>query len=187
MSVGSYKEEVQKAIETSGGSGVQIELSFIDHWHDRPAFLDVLAERVKRAKARLPEEIRARAPLSSIRRIACPPRILEWNDPYPRHLEETARGVSERAGVGSWHVAWQSEGATSVPWLKPTLEETIERLASEGGRAVIICPAGFVADHLEVLYDIDIEAKAEAEKLGLALVRTDSLNEIPTLSRHWPK
>lgn len=175
MSVGAYRSEVQQALEKSGAT---VEFSFIEHWHDRPEFLDVLAERIVRAKAALPEDVRENAPVIFTAH-SLPARILEWNDPYPRHLEETAQGACERAGVDRWHVAWQSKGATPVAWLEPTLEETLERVAAEGARGVMICPAGFVADHLEVLYDIDIEAKELAEKLGLTLVRTDSLNDDP--------
>lgn len=175
MSVGSYKHEVEKAIEASGK---RIELTFVEHWHDRPEFLDVLAERVRRARELLPEDVRDDAPVVYTAH-SLPARILEWNDPYPRHLEETARGVSERAGVRRWRIAWQSQGATPVAWLEPTLADTLEALAREGAPAVIVCPAGFVADHLEVLYDIDIDAKAHAESLGLTLVRTASLNDDP--------
>ena len=175
MSVGSYRHEVEKAIEATGK---EIRLSFVEHWHDRPEFLDVLADRVRQAKALLPKEVREEAPVVYTAH-SLPARILEWNDPYPRHLEETARGASERAGVRTWRIAWQSQGATPVPWLEPTLVETIDALAREGARAVIVCPAGFVADHLEVLYDIDIDAKAQAEALGLTLVRTASLNDDP--------
>lgn len=175
MSVGSYKEEVEKAIKASGAP---IELRFVEHWHDRPEFLDVLGERVRRAKQRLPEDLRDEAPVVYTAH-SLPARILEWNDPYPRHLEETARAASQRAGVRTWRVAWQSQGATPVPWLKPTLEETLVELAREGAKAVVVCPAGFVADHLEVLYDIDISAQELAAEHGLTLVRTESLNDDP--------
>jgi len=175
MSVGAYRSEVEQALEKSGAP---VDLTFIEFWHDRPEFLDILAERIKKAREQLPEEAREGAPVIFTAH-SLPARIREWNDPYPRHLEETARGASERAGVERWFVAWQSKGATPVAWLEPTLEEVLEQVAGEGGKAVIVCPAGFVADHLEVLYDIDIEAKALASKLGLALVRTESLNDDP--------
>ncbi|HLT59495.1 MAG TPA: ferrochelatase [Limnochordales bacterium] len=172
LSVGGY---IQAAREAIAQAGVPLEMTFVEHWHDRPSFLDALARRVEAARTLFPEERRAQVPVVYTAH-SLPAKILEWNDPYPRHMEETARGVSERAGVQRWAVAWQSAGATPVKWLEPELPDVLAQLRDEGYRSVLICPAGFVADHLEVLYDIDIEAREEAAAMGLQLERTASFN-----------
>ncbi len=172
LSVGGYIHAAQEAIEQAGAG---IEMRFVEHWHDRPAFLAALARRVEAARTLFPEEQRADLPVVFTAH-SLPAKIREWNDPYPRHLEETARGVAERAGIRRWFVAWQSKGSTPVPWLEPELPEVLAQLKDGGDRAVLICPAGFVADHLEVLYDIDIEARRMAAEMGMQLERTASLN-----------
>lgn len=172
LSVGGYIEAAREAIQHSGAP---ITMSFVEHWHDRPAMLNALARRVEQARTLFPEEQREDLPVVFTAH-SLPAKILEWNDPYPRHMEETARGVSERAGVRRWFVAWQSAGATPVKWLEPELPDVLARLREGGDKAVLICPAGFVADHLEVLYDIDIEARKEAADMGMQLERTASFN-----------
>jgi ferrochelatase len=101
-------------------------------------------------------------------------------DPYPDQLEESARLVATEAGLADWSVAWQSAGRTPEPWLGPDIRDEVRRLAAEGETdAVVVCPIGFVADHLEVLYDLDIELAAVAASVGLAYARTSSLNDDP--------
>jgi ferrochelatase len=99
-------------------------------------------------------------------------------DPYPTQVEETAALVAEAAGVTLWRVAWQSAGRTPEPWLGPDLLEVIPTLDAE---SVVVCPCGFVSDHLEVLYDVDVDAVRVAEAAGKRLVRTASLNDDPAL------
>jgi len=172
LSVGGYIHAAQEAIEQSGAP---IRMTFVEHWHDRPGFLKALARRVEAARTLFPEAQRADLPVVFTAHNL-PAKILEWNDPYPRHMEETARGVAELAGIRRWFVAWQSAGSTPVRWLEPQLPEVLAQLRDAGDRAVLICPAGFVADHLEVLYDIDIEARKLANEMGMQLERTASLN-----------
>ncbi|HEY8417189.1 MAG TPA: ferrochelatase [Limnochordales bacterium] len=172
LSVGGYIHAAREAIEQTGAS---ISMSFVEHWHDRPSFLDALARRVEKARTLFPPELRADLPVVFTAH-SLPARIREWGDPYPQHLEETARGVAERAGIRRWFVAWQSKGSTPVAWLEPELPDVLVQLREGGDRAVLICPAGFVADHLEVLYDIDIEARKTAAAMGMQLERTASFN-----------
>ena len=106
-------------------------------------------------------------------------QAIEAGDSYPVQLEESARAVAEAAGVGDWTVAWQSAGRTEEEWLGPDVNAVIGGLRDRGRRAVVVCPIGFVSDHLEVLYDVDIEARATAERSGLAFGRTASLNDDP--------
>jgi ferrochelatase len=105
-----------------------------------------------------------------------PRRILDAGDPYPDQLHETARATARRAGIDRWSVAWQSAGRTGEPWLGPDVLEVLRAAADEGVRAVVVCACGFVSDHLEVLYDLDIEAAGVARALGLGFARTASPN-----------
>jgi len=108
-----------------------------------------------------------------------PEGILARQDPYPTRLEETARALAERLALSHWRRAYQSAGKTPFPWLGPDLLDVLEDLKGEGRSQVLVVPIGFVADHLEILYDIDLEAQAKARELGLTLRRTQSLNTDP--------
>ena len=103
-------------------------------------------------------------------------------DPYPDELRGTAEAVAARAGLDRWSCAWQSAGRTPEPWLEPDVLTVIADLAGTGrGTGLVVCPCGFVSDHLEVLYDLDIEAKAAAERAGLVFARTPVVNDDPTV------
>jgi ferrochelatase len=108
-----------------------------------------------------------------------PRRILEAADPYPDQLTATAAAVATRASLTRWRIGWQSAGRTDEPWLAPDLLDVIGDLAADGATGIVVCPCGFVADHLEVLYDVDIEAHAAAARAGIPLVRTRSPNDDP--------
>ncbi len=150
----------------------------IRSWHLERGYIGFLADAVTRARESLRREARRDA-IVLFTAHSLPERILQSSDPYPDQLRETARAVAAAAGVERWDVAWQSAGRTEVPWLGPDVLEVLPKLAAESLAGVVICPCGFVADHLEVLYDIDIEARAAAEELGLELIRTDSPNDSP--------
>lgn len=105
-----------------------------------------------------------------------PESIRKWNDPYEQDLQESCRRIAEFMGLERWELAYQSEGNTPDPWLGPDIVDVIGRLADEGVRSLVICPFGFVADHLEIYYDIDIEAETAARQAGIRLVRTESFN-----------
>ncbi len=108
-----------------------------------------------------------------------PERIVAEGDPYPDQLRETAEAVARKTGLQRFATGWQSAGRTPEPWLGPPLEETVSKAAADGYTAVVVCPCGFTADHLEVLYDVDIEARNAAESGGIPLVRTRSMNAEP--------
>ena len=108
-----------------------------------------------------------------------PARIEAEGDPYPRELQETADAVAAILALTDYMIGWQSAGRTPEPWLGPDLSELIRELAGKGYPAVVVCACGFVADHLEILYDLDIEAKKEAEVAGIACARTESMNDDP--------
>ncbi len=179
LSVGAYIEAAQQALQELQAP---LRLRFVEHWHTHPLFLEALADRVQRGLERFSPAERERLILIFTAH-SLPQRILEWGDPYPRHLHETCVEVVRRVGLEAtrWRFAYQSAGHTAEPWLGPDLSEVLERLARQGVPAVLVCPVGFVADHLEVLYDLEIEAREQAEGLGMHLERTDSLNDDPRL------
>jgi ferrochelatase len=157
------------AAEAAAEHGVVLEA--VESWHDHPGFIEAVARRLQAALAR------TTAPAVIFTAHSLPQRILTWNDPYPGQLRHTAELVASAAGVPQWRFAYQSASHTGEPWLGPDLLETLPELAREGVEEVVVCPVGFVADHLEVLYDIDVEARVAAGGLGLRLVRAPSLND----------
>jgi protoporphyrin/coproporphyrin ferrochelatase len=166
LSVGGYRERLERALAG------RAELVLVESWHDEPGFLDVLAERVRGTDAWV-----------VFTAHSLPARILAEGDPYREQLLETSRLVAQRAGLGRWSFAFQSASATGEPWLGPDVLEELERLAAEGVRSVLVAPIGFVSDHLEVLWDLDVEAREKADELGLELARIESLNDDPAFVR----
>ena len=108
-----------------------------------------------------------------------PKRVVTAGDTYPEQLEQSARAVAGAAGIRDWSVAWQSAGRTDDEWLGPDINAVIRSVAAAGGAGVVVCPIGFVSDHLEVLYDIDVEARSTATRCGMSFARTASLNDDP--------
>ena len=152
----------------------------VESWHLEPGLIALLADRVKTALASFAYGERV---VTLVSAHSLPSRVLDMGDPYPRQLQETAEAVMEAAGVpaAGWRLAWQSAGRTPEPWLGPDILEVIAQVADDGADGVVVCPAGFTSDHLEVLYDVDVQARAAAEQRGLRLVRTASLNDDPAL------
>ena len=175
MSVGDYVERARAAAGSHG-----LDVHEVRHWHLDPAYLAFLARAVTDGLGALPEQTKVLFTAHSL-----PSRILAMGDPYPDELRETAAAVADEVGLppwSGWGVAWQSAGRTPEPWLGPELLAVIRDLAaSEHGDGVLVCACGFVSDHLEVLYDLDIEAKAQAESLGLAFGRTPCVNDDPVV------
>lgn len=166
FSVGEYQ---RRASEAGAAHGLTIHA--IDHWHLESSYLDFLTEAVRDALGDLPERTTVLFTAHSL-----PERVLE-NDPYPDELAASAREVAERLGLASWSLGWQSAGRTPEPWRGPDILDELRRIAAEGSAdGVLVCAQGFTSDHLEVLYDLDIEAAAVARELGLAFGRTRSLN-----------
>jgi protoporphyrin/coproporphyrin ferrochelatase len=166
MSIGGYRDRLAEAI------GDRAELVMIESWHDHPPFLDLLADRIRGTDAHV-----------VFTAHSLPARILAEGDPYRDQLLETSRLVAERAGIESSSFAFQSASPTGEPWLGPDILEELERLHEEGVRKVLVAPVGFVSDHLEILWDIDVEARERATELGLELDRIESLNDSPEFAR----
>ncbi len=150
-------------------------------WHREPAYIDYLERAVTDALAAIPADAAGSCHVLFTAH-SLPERILEAGDPYPDELRETAAAVAARLDLPRWSVAWQSAGRTADPWLGPDVLERMRELAADGAQAVVVCPAGFVSDHLEILYDLDIEAAAEADALGIAFARTALPNADPLLA-----
>jgi len=178
MSVGDYAKRAEGA---GRESDPPIEVSTVPQWYLSPGFVPLLAERVRQAVAHLPEEDRARATVVFTAH-SLPERITEAGDPYPEQLRESAAVVAAAADVERYAVAWQSAGRSPERWLEPDISEVIADLGRTGGSAVVVCPIGFVSEHLEVLYDLDIDAASAAEQAGLLFTRTEMLDGDPRLA-----
>jgi protoporphyrin/coproporphyrin ferrochelatase len=147
----------------------------IESWATEQAYVDLLAGDVKASLDLMPENTRVLFTAHSL-----PRRIIDTTDPYPSEVAATARLVAAQAGLADdrWSIAWQSAGRTAEPWLEPDLLGTIDSLAASGAAdGILVCPCGFVADHLEVLYDLDVEARQRAQAVGLNFRRTPVIND----------
>jgi protoporphyrin/coproporphyrin ferrochelatase len=148
-------------------------------WYAEPALVDLLASRVKDALATVSARPRVVFTAHSL-----PERIRAAGDTYPEQLAESARLVATAAGLDDWLVAWQSAGRTPEPWLGPDVRDVVRSLAADDeADAIVVCPIGFVSDHLEVLYDLDVELAGVAADHGVAYARTASLNDDPVFVR----
>ncbi len=175
MSVGAYRHAVEeKAAELGNPFG----LTFVDHWYERPTFVAFMAGLVQQGLGRFPEQDR-RDVTVVFTAHSLPERIRSWNDPYESQLQESAELVAKAAGLPGFRRAWQSAGGTGEPWIGPDILDYLDTLHGEGVRHVLQVPIGFVSDHLEVLYDIDIEARDKARALGITLHRTELPNAKP--------
>jgi ferrochelatase len=179
ISSGGYRRQVEAALASVGEASSRVDLDFVDSWHELDGYLEAVAENVRmvRAEFRNPEEVVAVFTAHSL-----PARILNEGDPYQEQLLRTSELVAQRAGIEQWRFSYQSQSHTGEPWLGPDLVETIEELAAQGHRAILVASVGFIADHLEIFYDIDIEAKERADALGIELRRTPMLNADPRLA-----
>ncbi len=183
MSIGAYFKKIDEAQSP-------VEVARIEHWHLLPGYLDALAERVRTALERFPANVRAEVPVIFTAH-SLPQRILEWNDPYPDELRATVAAVVRRLsspggrGVGSegerHFFAFQSAAMTPDPWLGPDAGTVIAQIAHVGHKHILLAPVGFVCEHVEILYDVDIVFKRQAESLGVQLERINMLNTAPPM------
>lgn len=171
LSIGEYVQRAREAAEKAG-----ITSAFIEHWHDEPVLVSLLAARVRDARSSLPEAIRDEAAVVFTAH-SLPARIGSMGDPYPDQLAQTAALVAAEVPLETWHVGWQSAGRTGEEWIGPDISEMITAFAADSVPAVVVCPAGFTSDHLEILYDLDVVAARLAASLGMAFRRTASLND----------
>lgn len=166
MSIAGYRRQLVSAL------GGRAELAFIESWHDEPGFIDLLAERVRGTDAHV-----------VFTAHSLPARVLDSGDPYKDQLLETAQLVAERAALENWSFSFQSESQTGEPWLGPDILDHLRELHDRGVRDVLVCPVGFVADHLEIRWDLDHEAAELAGELGLGFRRIEMPNADPAFVR----
>jgi ferrochelatase len=162
MSIGKYRSLLEEAVAE------RADVVFVESWGDDPRFVELLADRVRGTEAHV-----------VFTAHSLPARILDAGDPYEEQLLASSRLIAERAGVGDWSFSYQSASPTGEPWLGPDILDHLDDLHARGVTDVLVCPVGFVADHLEIRWDIDTEAREKAAELGLRLERTEMPNADP--------
>jgi ferrochelatase len=163
---------VAKYLDAIRAAAPSMAIRAVSSWHDHPGLIAAFAEKVRAAAPRPGETVLFTA-------HSLPVRLIEGGDPYAGEVERTAALVAKAAGIDSYERAFQSAGRTPEPWLGPSVEEALRALGARGVKAVLAAPIGVVSDHTEILFDIDVQAAREAKRLGIALRRTDSLNDSP--------
>ncbi|MBI2983179.1 MAG: ferrochelatase [Chloroflexi bacterium] len=171
----TYGAAVEDAAAALGDRAPTVTV--VGSWHDQPRLIEAMSAATAEALARCEAPSAAHVFFTA---HSLPERIAGGTDPYAREVAATAALIAERLGIERCDVAFQSAGRTGERWIGPELRDEIRRVASAGVREVVVCPVGFVADHLEVLYDVDVEARAVAEGLGVRLERARSMNDDPT-------
>lgn len=176
-SVGLYR----RAVESDGK--LPFTFDFVESWHDQPMLVKAFAENLSAGWRAASREAGYDLPIIFTAH-SVPERTISAGDPYQQQAHETAEQVARQAGLkeSSWTFAFQSQGMSGGPWIGPTVEDTITGLKQQGATGVFIDPIGFLCDHVEVLYDIDIAFRQFAEKLGMRLWRAESLNDSPRLT-----
>ena len=177
LSVARYQQKVTDGLELFRG---RIELRHVASYHDAPGLVEAFAARLEDGLAGWPANERDRVHVV-FSAHSLPVRVLSSGDPYGEQCLETARLVAERVGVPEerWSWSWQSAGRSPEPWAGPDLGDHLEELAVAGVRDVVSLPVGFVSDHVELLYDVDVRARAVAERLGMRFERPPALNDHP--------
>jgi ferrochelatase len=173
MSIEAYFKKI-------GEAESPVEVAPIKDWHLLPGYIDALVRRVCDALERFPAEVRSQVPVI-FSAHSLPERILEWKDPYPDQLRETVEAVMQQLGNQPHTFAFQSAAISTEPWLGPDVSVLIERYAKEGQKNIISCPIGFVCEHVEVLYDIDIVYQKLARSLGVRLERIEMVHTAPQM------
>ena len=177
-SCGQYRQNVADARAELRQEGADVEITYVGSWFDHPSFIAAQARHVEEARARLPRDLQARA------RLVCTahsiPASMAAQSLYQTQLERSSRLVAEAAGITDWALVYQSRsGRPEDPWLEPDVCDYLRNARASGLEAAILCPVGFVCDHIEVLYDLDREAAGVARSVGLAMTRAEAVNDDP--------
>lgn len=173
MSIGAYYKKIEEA-------GSSLEMLHIEDWHLLPGYLEALTQRLQAALQRFPLHERQNVPIIFTAH-SLPQRILQWQDPYPSQVRETGLAVIERMGDHPHVFAFQSAAISNEPWLGPDASEIIRQFAAQGQRNLLLCPVGFVCEHVEILYDVDIVYQRLAKSLGIHLERIDMVHTAPLM------
>ena len=176
-SVGLYREKLDLALKAAGKS---LQIDFIESWHDSQKLIEAFAEKVRAGMAEAEEAAGGDVP-AILTAHSVPEKTIAAGDPYDEQVRETARLVAEAAGLNDWRQAYQSQGLTGDAWTGPKVESQIDELAEKGCGHVFVAPIGFVCDHVEVLFDVDVLFRGHAAERGVTLTRSESLNDSPLL------
>jgi protoporphyrin/coproporphyrin ferrochelatase len=178
-SCGQYRQNVLQAREALRASGEpDVQVTYVGDWHDHPGFIAAAADRVEHARLALPEALRESARLVFTAHSL--PLDAAASHPYIDQLRVSARLVAQRVGAADWTLVYQSRsGRPEDPWLEPDVNDYLRGEKGKGLEAAILCPIGFICDHIEVLYDLDVEAAATAREIGLTMTRAESVNDHP--------
>ncbi|MGX6442334.1 ferrochelatase [Neobacillus sp. K501] len=175
FSVKSYNGRAKEEAEKLGG----LTITSIDSWYNEPKFIDYWVDRLKKIYQQMPQEEQNHAMLI-VSAHSLPEKILQFGDPYPSQLQETADLIAKNAGIHNYAIGWQSAGNTPEPWLGPDVQDLTRDLAKDHQyKAYVYAPVGFVAEHLEVLYDNDHECKIVADEVGASYYRPEMPNAQP--------
>ena len=175
MSVGAYYQKLDEAVASAGQA---FQIRRVDSWNDHPKLIEAIAAKVTQALERFPSDIRKKVPLL-FSAHSLPERILAEQDPYPQELNETIELVMKKVGPYAWRFAYQSRGRTPEPWLGPDAAVVIDELHAQGHRHLLMAPIGFISDHMETLYDVDVMYRKQCDAKGIRLERAESLNATP--------
>ena len=175
LSIGAYEDSVRRGLARKPS---KTRFVMVKSWHTQPSLVKALSSRVRNS---LYERGGSGETIVIFTAHSLPVRAVSKDDPYQSQLLETSKLVAEEANVAEWDFAFQSASGPLGTWLGPSLREKLSELSRRGAKRILVCPVGFVSDHLEILYDLDVEAKEYAESLGLAFARTRSLNDDPGL------
>lgn len=178
-SIGLYRKRLFEAVEKFHPS---LKVDFVEQWHSEPLLIQAFAEKVSQALSELERETGRHVPVI-LTAHSVPEHTIQEGDPYADQVRETATRVAEASGLDDWHLAFQSQGLTPEPWIGPTVESVLDGLAAAGHRHVLIAPIGFVSDHVEILYDLDVAFREYGRSKGIDVTRTKSLNESPLFIR----
>lgn len=175
MSIGKYWDKINEAQAEVGST---IKFSFVDAWYQQPKFLQAVEAHIRAGLEKFPAAEREQVKIVFTAH-SLPARLTKMGDPYDDQLQDNARIVAERLGQVDWMFSYQSAAETGEPWLGPQIEEVVVDLAQQGYKHMLVAPIGFVCDHVEILYDLDIEAKKLAEAHNIRLERVESMNSDP--------
>ncbi|OLE92027.1 MAG: ferrochelatase [Crenarchaeota archaeon 13_1_20CM_2_51_8] len=173
LSIGGYADAVRRGLARTGRP---VPFTMVESWHDQQSLINALSRRVRDGLDKFSEPSSAVVLFTA---HSLPKKSVADSDPYWSQLQETSQLVASKSGIKSWDFAFQSAGHPIDSWMGPSIKEKITELSGKGFRELLVCPVGFVSDHLEILYDLDIEAKSYASSLGTRLERTASLNDDP--------
>jgi len=174
-SIGLYKQYLHEAIQRNAP---RLKVNFIESWHDHPLLIEAFCERVAAARVRVEAEAGRPVPVIFTAHSA-PQKTIADGDPYEQQARETAALVARALGLAEYRMAFQSQGMTPEPWIGPRVEAQIDELAAAGETHVLLAPIGFVCDHVEILYDIDVLFRDHGRAKGVAVHRSESLNDSP--------